>query len=65
MEQVDASEGVKVQIEPKMVGWYLTINQKVKPFDELAVRQAMNYAIDKDAINEAVLGGLGTHLERA
>ena len=60
VEQVDSTDGVKVQVEPKMVGWYLTINQKFKPFDELAVRQAMNYAIDKDAINQAVLGGLGT-----
>ncbi len=43
-----------------MVGWYLTINQLYEPFGDLAVRQAMNYAIDKDAINEAVLADLGT-----
>jgi peptide/nickel transport system substrate-binding protein len=60
VDQVNSTQGIKVQVEPKMVGWYLTINQKVKPFDELAVRQAMNYAIDKDAINQAVLAGLGT-----
>ena len=60
VDQVNQTPGVKVQIEPKMVGWYLSLNQKVKPFDELAVRQAMNYAVDKDSINEAVLAGLGT-----
>jgi peptide/nickel transport system substrate-binding protein len=60
VDQVNQTDGVHVQVEPKMVGWYVTLNQKVAPFDDVKVRQAMNYAIDKDAINEAVLAGLGT-----
>ena len=38
------------------VGW-LAINQQEKPFDNLLVRQAINYAIDKNAITEKIMGG--------
>ena len=30
--------------------WYLLLNTELTPFDQLTVRQAMNYAIDKDKI---------------
>jgi peptide/nickel transport system substrate-binding protein len=57
--QVDAQDGISVPIEPKMVGWYIGLNHNVKPFDEKVVRQALNYAMPRDAINEAVLGNMG------
>ena len=31
------------------------MNPKCKPFDDVRVRQAFNYAIDKDALNKAFL----------
>ncbi len=37
----------------------LWINNSVKPFDDVAVRQAFAYAIDRDAIVNKLFGGLG------
>ncbi len=38
---------------------YLAFNTEKKPFDNRTVRQALNYAIDKQAIIEAVFQGAG------
>ena len=46
----------------KQVGahvWYLGINGQKKPFDDKRVRQALNYAVNKDAIVRDVLKGTG------
>jgi peptide/nickel transport system substrate-binding protein len=46
----------------KQVGahvWYLGINNQKKPFDDKRVRQALNYAVNKDAIVNDVLKGTG------
>jgi len=39
---------------------YLGMNLKVKPLDNRLVRQAINYAVDKEAINKAVFFGRAT-----
>lgn len=38
----------------------LFLNNKVKPFDDERVRQALNYAVDKQGILDLVAGGKGT-----
>jgi len=46
----------------KQVGahvWYLGMNNQKKPFDDKRVRQALNYAVNKDAIVNDVLKGTG------
>src|SRR5262245_32115615 len=46
----------------KQVGahvWYLAFNNEKKPFTDKRVRQALNYAVDKDAIVRDVLKGTG------
>ena len=46
----------------KQVGahvWYLGINNTKKPLDDKRVRQALNYAVNKDAIVKDVLKGTG------
>ena len=46
----------------KQVGahvWYLGMNNQKKPFDDKRVRQALNYAVNKDAIVKDVLNGTG------
>jgi peptide/nickel transport system substrate-binding protein len=46
----------------KQVGahvWYLGINNQKKPFDDKRVRQALNYAVNKEAIVRDVLKGTG------
>ena len=46
----------------KQVGahvWYLGFNNSKKPFDDKRVRQALNYAVNKEAIVRDVLKGTG------
>ena len=40
--------------------WYLMLNTKTKPFDDVRVRQAANYAINKPAMVDDVLKGTAT-----
>lgn len=44
----------------------LFLNNDFEPFKDVRVRQAMNYAVDKDAINEMLFGGkshlIGTNM---
>ncbi|MBH0118414.1 hypothetical protein I0Q12_02215 [Rhodococcus sp. CX] len=39
------------------VGMEIAINRAAKPLDDLRVRQALNYALDRDAITEALYPG--------
>jgi peptide/nickel transport system substrate-binding protein len=41
------------------VGLFMEFNVTKEPFDDPLVREAMNYAVDKDVIVEAALRGLG------
>lgn len=63
IEQVlDFQEDANVKVQD-FVGTSLAsirMNPKFAPFDDVRVRQAFNYAIDKDAINEAVFRGTAT-----
>ncbi len=40
--------------------WYVMLNIRDKPFSDVRVRQAVNYAINKQAICEGVLNGTAT-----
>lgn len=40
----------------------MALNNQVKPFDDIKVRQAINYAIDKDLLVNGVANGFGTKL---
>ncbi len=40
--------------------WYLMLNTRTKPFNDKRVRQALNYAINKDAIANDILKGTAT-----
>ncbi|MBC8163306.1 MAG: ABC transporter substrate-binding protein, partial [Roseiflexaceae bacterium] len=48
-----------VELEPFNIA-YLSLNINNKPFDDVRVRQAMAYAIDKQAILDGFYGGIGT-----
>jgi peptide/nickel transport system substrate-binding protein len=39
---------------------YVILNHERAPFDDPAVREAVNLAIDRDELNQIALGGLGT-----
>ncbi len=38
---------------------YIAVNNKMPPFDDVRVRQALNYAVDKQAVIEAAQFGIG------
>lgn len=57
----DAANQANLQIlkRPSLNIAYLAFNQNIKPFDKLEVRQAIAYAINKQAIIDSLYAGLG------
>ncbi len=55
---VEAS-GAKVEQQSTQHLWYVGLNCQKAPFDNELVRQAVNYAIDKEAIVNDILKGTG------
>jgi peptide/nickel transport system substrate-binding protein len=55
--QIEQSGGARIESTPSLRKIFLEFNMKEAPFDDIRVRQAVNYAIDKDALIEFVLGG--------
>ncbi|MDF5753162.1 ABC transporter substrate-binding protein [Spongiactinospora sp. TRM90649] len=47
LRMIDEREGFKVVTAPLFGIWYAMFNTKVKPLDDVRVRQAMAYAIDR------------------
>jgi len=58
-----APEGVKVVTVPGTRAFYLGMNVTMEPFDDVRVRQAMNYAVDVKAIIENVLNDLARPID--
>jgi peptide/nickel transport system substrate-binding protein len=54
----DSSKVVIQQPGPHV--WYVGLNNNKTPFDNVKVRQAVNYAVDKEAIVNDILKGTGT-----
>jgi peptide/nickel transport system substrate-binding protein len=53
------TQGIKVFSRPAVGVYYSYINTQVEPLNDVRVRQAMNYAIDKEALVQLVLDGNG------
>lgn len=59
-EQVKALEGkpgVKITKSPSIIQRYVSMNMNFKPFDNPKVRQAINYAINKEALCKVAFNG--------
>src|SRR5579875_833895 len=54
------SSSVTVHVDNFMDSHFVTLNVTKKPLNDVRVRQALNYAIDKDAIVSKILFGFGT-----
>ncbi len=54
---LSADPNITVHEEKSIVIRYLTMNVAKKPFDNIKVRQALNYAIDKDAYGQVAYSG--------
>jgi peptide/nickel transport system substrate-binding protein len=53
-----AEKKVIIEVKPELNVTFLSINSCRKPFDDVRVRQALHYAINKDDLNAAAYGGL-------
>lgn len=54
--------GVQVKTAPSTQPKWMEMNVHQAPFDDVRVRQALNYAVDKDLLIEALYGGRGVAL---
>jgi peptide/nickel transport system substrate-binding protein len=60
VSQLETNPKVSLLKQTGVHVWYLGINNQKKPFDDRRVRQALNYAVNKEAIVRDVLKGTGT-----
>jgi peptide/nickel transport system substrate-binding protein len=55
-------EGTQFRVEPTISTYFFWMNTKKAPFSDLKVRQAVNYAIDTEALERIYAGSIaGTH----
>jgi len=59
-ETLKAKPELNVVAAPSIIQRYLSMNTQQKPFDNPKVRQAINYAINKDAVAKVAFGGYAT-----
>lgn len=59
LDQITSDPALQRLDRPPLTTGWIGFNQRHKPFDDLKVRQAVAYAIDKQAIVEAFFPGLG------
>ncbi|MFW6215431.1 MAG: glutathione ABC transporter substrate-binding protein [Alkalispirochaetaceae bacterium] len=60
VERVEAEDGIEVVFEESVRTIYIGFNNLREPFDDARVRQALNYAIDKQAIVDGLFEGVFT-----
>jgi peptide/nickel transport system substrate-binding protein len=59
IEQLEGQEGIEVELFESTKTDYIMMNQNEAPYDDVHVRRAISYAIDREAIIETVLFGNG------
>jgi peptide/nickel transport system substrate-binding protein len=59
LQRIKADPQYTVVEQPGMHTWWVAFNHTRKPFDNKLVRQAMNYAVNKQAIVDNILKGTG------
>jgi len=57
IQQIEDNEDFQLLARPPLNIGYLGLNVKKKPLDNKLIRQALNYAVDKDAMIEAFFAG--------
>jgi len=60
MRRLAADPRFHVDIAPSEAKTIMSINNRQKPFDDVRVRQALSYAVDRQAIIDAAMFGYGT-----
>ncbi|MFC7395429.1 glutathione ABC transporter substrate-binding protein [Scopulibacillus cellulosilyticus] len=62
-KKINGKNGIEMISKPSIVVDYMSMNTMKKPFNNLKVRQAINYAINKPAFLKVVLNGYGQPLD--
>ncbi|MFO7772662.1 MAG: glutathione ABC transporter substrate-binding protein [Dehalococcoidia bacterium] len=57
--RLEAKADINIEVAPSVRTMFIGFNTLEEPFDDPLVRQALNYAVDKEAIVEHILGGIG------
>ena len=55
-KQLEKERPNEVKVSPQLSFFYYGINSKRPPFDDIRVRKALSYAVDRDKITKVVLG---------
>lgn len=59
LQRLKDNPEIKIQDQAGMHTWYLVMNCQRPPFNDVRIRQAVNYAINKQAIVDYILQGTG------
>ncbi|HEX7041370.1 MAG TPA: ABC transporter substrate-binding protein [Trueperaceae bacterium] len=62
VDRIDSAPGVSVHTAPGTRAYFIELNVSKPPFDDVRVRQALNYAIDWENILENIYRGRGQRL---
>ncbi|MET2011021.1 ABC transporter substrate-binding protein [Microbacterium chocolatum] len=57
VSELESDDTVQIGLTPSSDYWYLALNEAREPWSDVRVRQALAYAIDRDAIVQAVSYG--------
>ncbi len=57
IDTLDQTPGIQVKTAPSTQPKWMEMNVNMPPFDDVLVRQAMNHAVDKELIIDAIYGG--------
>jgi peptide/nickel transport system substrate-binding protein len=60
VEQLKGDDSIHLAVTPGNDYWYLALNEARKPWDDVRVRQAIAYGIDRDSIVQATSYGTAT-----
>jgi peptide/nickel transport system substrate-binding protein len=61
LESVRTQHASRLNVNPWDVTWFLALNTRVPPFDDVRVRRAFNFAVDRKRLRDLALGkGLGS-----
>ncbi|GBF10061.1 MAG: glutathione ABC transporter substrate-binding protein [Tepidibacillus sp.] len=60
VNSINGKDGIVVENKPSIIVRYMSMNTQKKPFDNVKVRQALNYAVNKEAYLKVVNNGYGT-----
>lgn len=59
VQRLQGKQDLSVLVAPSSFLIFFVLDEAKKPFDDVRVRQAANYAVDRQAIVKSVLGGYG------